>query len=476
MFSSYSAYRSPYGWHPRRGGRSAPTTTPERPAPTCLSALCGASPGLEKLFLTCLLIYLTIYALEAPIRYLLNLIGKDSLILARDTLIIGPLVLLPMTRALKLSFPPVLMVIGALLAFHAIILIGNVGSLSGAVFGVKILINLVFGFLLAGLLIAPGRKAFSVLLVLWFITVLGAVLDKSGVAFPWIGMKATVGNLSVDVSKDWEIQDALLRRVAGFTRSSICIAVMLPALTIVLLGRVRDWFARFGLLAVALVCVFLTTQKGALIALVPVGLILLMPGSMRLNWLRASCIFFMILAVGLPLVTPGLHMNHGEGVFSTESIFLRIAYTWPEAWTWILHHQLLLFGVGLGGIGGPQRLYAPNQFNPADNLFVLLYAYFGIFAVVYLLWVAGLVLRRIDGNRERAETAIAILAFMLGYGTVLSMLEDQSAPIFIGAAMGVLLLETRGTARAVAPARPRTASFASWRSPYVPGRSPLHSK
>ena len=38
---------------------------------------------------------------------------------------------------------------------------------------------------------------------------------------------------------------------------------------------------------------------------------------------------------------------HGTGVFSSESAYLRIAYTWPQAWQWITHHSMLFFGVGL---------------------------------------------------------------------------------------------------------------------------------
>jgi hypothetical protein len=156
----------------------------------------------------------------------------------------------------------------------------------------------------------------------------------------------------------------------------------------------------------------------------------------------------MLAAVALPLLTYSLHMSHGTGVFSTESIYLRLEYTWPQALQWIDSHHMLLFGVGLGGIGGPQRIYAPDSFNPADNLFILMYAYFGVFALFYLAAVCFLVLRTVTGSETNAATAnaataIAVLAFAFGYGMVLSMLEDQSAPLFIGAALGVLMRETR---------------------------------
>jgi hypothetical protein len=420
-----------------------------------------ASAGLVRMMVFCTLAYLTAYALEAPLRYMLYLAGKDSAILARDSLIIIPLAVLFSAQALRLQRPTIFMVAGGLLLFHGIVLIGTVGSWTGFAYGVKILINLLFGILAAGLLIAPGPKTFKVLMAIWLVTLVGVLLDKFVVTFPWTGIKTIVGDLSVDVSKDWEIQDTLSRRVAGFTRSSICVAVFLPPLTIVLMSNMRQWIWRFLLAVTAFGAVLLTTQKGAIIAFAPIAGILCLPSSMRLGLLRTACLAFMALAVAFPVITYGLHMDHGMGVFSTESIYLRIAYTWPQAWDWIGRHQMLIFGVGLGGIGGPQRFYAPDNFNPADNLFILMYAYFGVFALLYLLAVVLLVLRPITGSKERSVTALAVLGFGFGYGAVLSMLEDQSAPLFIGAALGVLWQESRRAGQNVKSAR-------RWASP-LPG-------
>src|ERR1700722_6913128 len=76
-----------------------------------------ADSALRRMFLLCGLAYLTAYALEAPIRYVLYLAGKDSLILARDGLIIGPLVVLFAAKALRLEMPRIFLVAGALLIF-----------------------------------------------------------------------------------------------------------------------------------------------------------------------------------------------------------------------------------------------------------------------------------------------------------------------------------------------------------------------
>jgi len=384
------------------------------------------------------------------VRYALYVAGKDSLILARDALIIGPLALLAAAYALRLRLHPAFLVFGTLMAFHGLVLMGTIGSITAAAYGVKILINLLFGFFVAGLLIQPNKKVLIALAAIWFLLIVGVCLDKFVLTFPWTGIKTIVGDLNVDVSHDWQIQDPLARRVAGFTRSSISVAAFLPTLTIILMSRMRHWIVRGAFMMVSLAAVALTTQKGSIVAFAPIAAILCLPAAYHLKWLRLCFVVFVALAIALPFLVMNLHMSHGTGVFSTESVYLRVAYTWPQAWQWIVHHSMLVFGVGLGGIGGPQRLYAPDNFNPADNVFLLMFAYFGVFTLLYLGIIIYLMLRRVTGSQERAVTAAAIVAFIFGYGAVLSIVEDQSAALILGAALGVLWRESI-PGRAVSP-------------------------
>src|SRR5262249_16693210 len=117
---------------------------------------------------------------------------------------------------------------------------------------------------------------------------------------------------------------------------------------------------------------------------------------------------------------------------------MRISLTWPEAWQWISSNDVFPFGVGLGGIGGSQRFYAHNFFNPSDNLFIFLYANFGLMSLLYLGWLATVGRRLPEGLRPEAIAALAVLAFHLGYGAALSMLEDQVSALFLGASAGLL--------------------------------------
>ena len=127
---------------------------------------------------------------------------------------------------------------------------------------------------------------------------------------------------------------------------------------------------------------------------------------------------FAILIVALPLITAGLLVSDTGGVFSFASLAMRISLTWPDAWQWIWNNEVFPFGVGLGGIGGAQRFYAANFFNPSDNLFVFLYANFGVMGLLYLGWIVT-VGRRLPQEEQRVAIApLAMLAFNLAYGIV----------------------------------------------------------
>lgn len=408
--------------------------------------------GLRGFFAACAGLYLFIYAFESPVRYLLYLAGKDSLILLRDGLILVPIAVLVAVQAARLKLHPAVTLFAILIAFHGLVLFGTIGSLEAVAYGGKILVNLLFGFLAAGLLAAPSGRMRKLFLLLWCATLAGVLLDKFFVTFPWVGIKTIVGDLTVDVSKDWQIQDSLSRRVAGFARSSICVAVLVPVLAIPLMSTMRRWLPRAAIGLVSIAAVFLTTQKGSLIAFLPISLILMLRPPRERVLLQIFFVLNLTLMAGLPLMTAGWHVDHGSGVFSTESLYLRIADTWPRAWHWITHHQMTFLGVGLGGIGGPQRLYAPDDFNPADNFFILLYAYFGLFALVYIGLMAWLVLRpRATEDRPEENGALALVTFAFGYGAVLSVVEDQAASLFLGAALGALWQAMRAQrARAMA--------------------------
>jgi hypothetical protein len=274
--------------------------------------------------------------------------------------------------------------------------------------------------------------------LIWLASIVGLVLDKFFYTFPWTGLATDIGGIQVDVSRGWDITGGFEKRAAGFYRSSISVAMLVPMLGMVIASRLRNWLLRTMFLAATVGAVALTTQKGALLAAAVVGAILCAPRVTHYHLLRAACIGFALCVVALPLATTGLLLSDNGGVFSFASFALRISQTWPEAWRWIHNNEVFPFGVGLGGIGGAQRFYAANFFNPSDNLFIFLYANFGVLSLFYLGWISRLGSHLPEEFRAAAVAPLALLAFNLGYGVALSMLEDQVSALFIGAAAGML--------------------------------------
>jgi len=299
-------------------------------------------------------------------------------------------------------------------------------------------VNVLFGFIAARTLVLPGRKVVLLLGLVWLASAVGVVLDKYMFTFPWTGIETHIGGISVDVSRGWDINDSVAKRAAGFTRSSISAAMLLPTLALVIALRMRSYLLRMLMLCATIGVVFLTTQKGAVLALAVVTMVLATPAIMRYRLLCWTAVAFAATDVALPIFTGGLLATDNGGVFSLASFAMRITSTWPDAWRWIINNDLFPFGVGLGGIGGAQRFYAQNFFNPSDNLFIFMYANFGVLALLYLGWMLRQALLQPPDTRVVAITALALLAFNLGYGAALSMLEDQISQLFIGASVGML--------------------------------------
>lgn len=395
---------------------------------------------MQALFTVCAAIYLAIYALEGAVRYGLYNIGASGAILLRDGLIVGPLAVLLAVQATRTRVHPAYYAFAAIVGLHGLVSTLNFHNPLPAGYGAMLLAPVLFGFIAARQLVMPGRRMVQFLALLWVVSVFGIVLDKFFVSFPWTGIETNIGGLSVDLARNWEITEGFAKRAAGFTRSSINAAMLVPVLALIIAPRIRSYIIRMAMLAITVATVLLTTQKGAVVAIAAVTMILAAPRFMRFRLLCWAAVGFAILDVALPIFTAGLLMPDHGGVFSFASFAMRITGTWPEAWRWIGNNNLFPFGVGLGGIGGAQRFFAPDFTNPSDNLFIFLYGNFGIFSLFYLGWMVRQALKQPPEAREIATTALSILVFELAYGAALSMLEDQVSELAFGMSVGMLWL------------------------------------
>ena len=399
-----------------------------------------ARPGADKirrLFLLAATLYVLIYAFEAPIRYGLHLVGMDDAIFVRDLMLALPLLLLFIRQCIRGTVHPAFWVFALVVAVHGSVGYLNFHALAAPVYGAKFLLPVLFGFILSSALVQPSRKLLLIFALLWLVSLVALYLDKYVLTYPWSGMETKIGGLTVDVSRGWDITSGEDKRVAGFTRSSIDAASLLPVLAFLVIQRSK-LLMRTIVLAATGCAIFLTTQKGALLACVAVAAIFALPRRMWYAMLCFACVSLTLLAIVLPIATSGLLMPTGGGVFSLASFGMRITDTWPDAWRWIANHDIFPFATGLGGLSGAMRFFAQDFYNPSDNFFIFLYGNFGVPALFYLAWANYEALSVPAEMRPFATAALAILAFDLGYGAVIAILEGPFTALFLGASLGTL--------------------------------------
>ena len=401
------------------------------------------TPRESKIAITSIMIYITIYSFEAPIRYVLALTGLTELILLRDLLIIIPLALIFMRQLFERQIHPVLMIFALVITVQCITFYLNFHVLLPALLGAKLVINIALGMLVGALLINCSGRVFTAFLILFWVSCLGVYVEKTTGQFPWVGMSVVVGGVETTVSMDWGGTNLFNRRVGGFTRLSITVAGLMPIFACILVPKLRHYGWRALTLLVTIGGVFMTTQKGALVATVLVALSLSLPYiRLRLAALRLVALAGGAIQIILPFATAGMPISEGTGdVYSASSFAARVIYTWPESLRHIADNSVGIFGSGLGSLGSPMRVLIPAAtWMFADNMFIFMYGSFGIFTLLVYWAVVQAIWRSLSLPPNVTESALAILALILWYGAVVSIIEDQLMTLALGASLGTLLL------------------------------------
>jgi hypothetical protein len=404
----------------------------------------------------CVLVYITIYAFESPVRYLLYLGSANTLILLRDGLLIGPLALIFFRDVLNGRVHPVMWLFAIVACVGFAVSYANFGVLAVSALGTKMLLGTLFG-LVAGLpLMDTTKRVNRVFIALWMISVTGVVLEKFVVHFPWVGLHAIIGNVDVELARDWQITDQFENRVGGFTRVSISAAGLIPLLALVAVSHVRSFVIRNFVLLVTVGAVFLTTQKGALLATIVVWASLLVPRALRIPAQVVATLLCVVVDIMLPFVTGGMSIAPGSGgSYSASSLVQRIMITWPDSLAWIERHGIFPFGVGLGGIGESQRFVSSAAFHYPDNLFLFLLSSFGLLSIAFMAVIVWAALRAFARPPIVASCALSVLTFIVLYGSFVSIIEDQMEALFLGAAVGALFSTTQVVEKIRGPASGR---------------------
>lgn len=409
----------------------------------------GSAPGVSQALLSAtqqwvafaILFDIVLAGVEGALRYGLHKVGLDSAIFFRDALLFGSFGAYLFVRIPLGAVPASVGVFALLMLVHGAIAVAQLHTGISVVYGLKLMLPILCGFLVPDAIFAPSRRVTRWMLILWIVSVAGAAYDRIVLGptgfFPWVGTNVSLGGIDVELGRDWQSGDEI-KRVGGLARSSINLATLLPLVAVMVFAGIRNIAVRVIVAALTVMVLYWTTQKGALLAYPLAMLSFALVRRQNAAVLRVCVVAMALLCVLAPTVLIQFRMPHDEGVFSFESFIARIESMWPEAWVWINDHSMV-FGVGLGGIGGAQRFYAPLDFNAADNLFVYFYANFGIMTFVYMGAAVAVALVAPVRDPSRDALALASLAFLLGYGVVISLVEDHIASFWLGATLAWLV-------------------------------------
>jgi hypothetical protein len=95
----------------------------------------------------------------------------------------------------------------------------------------------------------------------------------------------------------------------------------------------------------------------------------------------------------------------------------------------------LLMGKGMGGIGAAELYFSPSKALSPDNLFLYLFATFGIAVILIFFWIAKQGLS-VDADKPWPDrfVLLSLLAIAI-YGTSAVVVESPVFSVFLGFAL-----------------------------------------
>jgi len=383
------------------------------------------------------------YLFEGPARYVLMLAHVPILIYLRD---VAAFALVAFAASSWLGgerrlFPLVVAVY--VLFLHLLCGLLTLPSPVQPLLGLKVFFTFLFGMAASGAIAERAQVLPKLALAAFIATVSGVAIDVV-IDFPWAGEAYESAIATVQVSREWS--SGGIPRLAGFARASFDAATIVLVLMVPLLATRWHVLFRAMLWAAGFVTIWLTTSKGALLALVALAGWAVLEGRaatrrLVLPWIAA----FAAICVALPVAATqfGFGVRRSDVAGWLSSFVERIDFMWPDAIaTWMTHGNLFT-GRGLGGIGFAQASAEWWRYNAADNLMIYLLVSFGLFAIVY---VGGflLSLRRTfaaDPSSEflaRCVRGWALVVF--SYGCTSNMVEQPLMNMVIGLCFGAVTM------------------------------------
>lgn len=438
-----------------RRAATVPAAFTVAPLQKVLQAPSGESPGgrAPRLHVLVALAMALSYIFESPLRYVLLRAHVPVLIYFRDLAalaLIGFAVFSWLTGERRL-FP--VMVALYVLFLHLLIGVLLLPSVVQPLLGLKVFFTFLFGMTAATAIAARGPVLLRVALLAFLATACGVVLDKF-VEFPWAGEAYESALATVQVSREWT--SGGVPRLAGFARASFDAATIVLVLMVPILASRWHVLWRTALWVLGFATIWLTTSKGALLALVALAVWRVLEAFRSAKqWVMAWILFFAACCVALPIaaVQFGFGVRRSNVASWLSSFMDRVDFMWPDALTGWLDHGSLFIGRGLGGIGFPQLGVEWWRYNAADNLMIYLLVSFGLLALVYVTaFLRGLArtFAAIDPEPFFSHCVRGWAVVLFSYGCTSNMIEQPLMNLTLGICFGAVTILWPAAQRRVA--------------------------
>ncbi|EKK7302039.1 hypothetical protein PO691_004946, partial [Escherichia coli] len=220
---------------------------------------------------------------------------------------------------------------------------------------------------------------YKTLIIIWAMISIGVLLNVV-IQYPWAGAVMDIDGGAIYIAKEWTTYD--VTRYAGFSVASYSVATQLLAIGVYLICVAKTKKIKVIFFVVTFILLVLTTTKGAIFSLAAVGLLLFFYTNKKIM-LHKILIIVLIIDIILPILSLSYSDSlvysgnrGGSWLLTTETIYERMTWMWPESLSFILHKGNVIMGAGMGGIGTALSLFYQQfdenalRFASADNIFI----------------------------------------------------------------------------------------------------------
>lgn len=336
------------------------------------------------------------------------------------------------------------------------------GTLNGipifqGLFGIKTLMSIPTGIALWTLL-RKHDKYFSYFCFLLSIIVTVGVFADVFIDFPWAGLTYQVGSLLVLGQREWNID--YVDRLGGFSRASFDAGMQIAILSAIIFGSSVRRGLKLIVIPLLATAVIITTSRASIF-----GFFIAAIGGLLLHKIPAyplssqsrrqsfcwdmfsqfsvwSSLLIVVSVFCLPNITNWIDNLSKGGVLDMASFATRTEQSWTEALNLLSGPVEWLLGLGIGGVGGAQMHFEPENFNPCDNLFIYTIVNFGVFGsfIVFMFF-------SISAFHLPAQSRVSTYALCLLVALNAAMLVTAVESPFVGVGIGLAIAEATSCRR-----------------------------